>query len=154
MTHHLALLIEYRDGKPQREPVHAEPVTPGVWRILHSPGFVLGIAAGDEFSFDDEDGSFRVLKRSGGLAIQIFSKQRIADDLPALEELAESLSGTVDGSIERAAVLTIPVAVGFPKIESALRSMCANRPHLEWFFGNVYDPSDGITPLRWWEDGA
>lgn len=154
VTHHVELLIEYRNGKPLREPVHVEPVTPGGWRILYTPGFVLGIAAGDEFAFDDKDGAFRVLKRSGALAVQIFSKQKISEDLPALEALAVALNGTVDGSIERAAVLTIPVAAGSPKIEDALRSLCAGRPHLEWFFGNVYDPSDGITPLRWWETGA
>jgi hypothetical protein len=68
--------------------------------------------------------------------------------------LAASLGGVVDGNIERGAVLTIPVATGFSKIEAALSELCQSHSGLEWIYGNVYDPADGKTPLRWWEARA
>ena len=150
---HIYLLIQYRDGEPQCEPVHAELVGDNVYRLRFSPGFVLGIAAGDEFTLEGEDGAFKVTKRGGNLAIQVFSTTSIDPLLRELDVLAESLGGTLDGNIERGAVLTIPVAAGFAKVEGALSSFCERHPELKWYYGNVY-AADGTTPLRWWEDGA
>jgi hypothetical protein len=30
----------------------------------------------------------------------------------------------------------------------------ARFPDSIWYYGNVYDPEDGVTPLNWWEDIA
>ena len=60
MSDHLLLLIEHKDGQARREPVHAERLPSGNYRLLSSPGFVQGIAAGDEFRVLDEDGTFEV----------------------------------------------------------------------------------------------
>jgi len=149
--HHLELLIEYRDGLPVREQVHAEHLGNGRFCLLHSPGLVLGIAAGDEFIFEGEDGAFHVLKRGGNLSITLYSADAISPHLEQLKAIAASISGTLDGSTRKAAILTVPVRVGFPAVETALNSYCSSHPELEWYYGNVYDPRDGVTPLRWWE---
>ena len=57
---HLLLLIEYRHGLPLKEPVHAESVGRGTYRLLYTPGLIQGIAAGDEFRLVGDDGSFEV----------------------------------------------------------------------------------------------
>jgi hypothetical protein len=154
VNHHIELLIEYRDGRPQREPVHAESIGQNAFRLQFSPGFVQGIATGDEFTLQGTDGAFHVTRRAGNLAIQLFSSSSIGPLMEELRALAVSLGGTVDGNIDRAAVLTVPVAAGFPRIEAALSELCNRHAGLEWYFGNVYDSLDGVTSLRWWEDGA
>jgi len=47
-------------------------------------------------------------------------------------------------------VFTVPVGAGFPKIEAIFNDLVAAHPEMEWLFGNVYDPGDGVTPLNWW----
>ncbi|MDY3558712.1 DUF4265 domain-containing protein [Gemmata sp. JC673] len=147
---HLLLLIEYRDDRPLREPVHAEPVHPGVFRLRHTPGFVQGIAAGDEFRLVGEDGAFEVTRRGGNLAVQVFSDEPVAPLRVELTERVARLGGTLDGAIERGLAFTVPVSAGFPAVEAVFRVWVAEHPGWEWSFGNVYDPADGVTPLGWW----
>jgi hypothetical protein len=147
---HVSLCIESRDGKPRTEPVHVQPLPDGNYVLLHSPGFVQGIAAGDEFALTDAEGSFQVIRRSGNLAIQIFSKEAIVPLLPTLSALASRLGGVLDGNISQGAVLTVPVAAGFSTVEAELSAFVAQHPSCAWYYGNVYSPSDGITPLFWW----
>jgi hypothetical protein len=113
-SRHVHLLIEYRDDKPAVEPIHAAELSDSRYRLLYSPGFVQGIAAGDEFRLLDEHGAFEVTRRAGNLAVQVFSSESVA---PVVEELTRSvfcLGGVLDGLIERTTVFTIPVAAGFP----------------------------------------
>jgi len=147
---HLLLLIEYRNGKPIREAVHAEQVGPRMFRLLHSPGFVQGIAAGDEFRLTGQDGAFKVTHRSGNLAVQLFSDEPVAPLRGELAERVAQLGGRLDGGFERGLVFSIPVTVGFPAIEAVFDGWVAEHPDWEWSFGNVYDPTDETTPLGWW----
>jgi hypothetical protein len=147
---HLLLLIEYRQGQPLKEPVHAEEVAGGVFRLLYSPGLVQGIAAGDEFRLKDDAGAFEVTRRGGNLAVQVFSSEPVAPYQAELVERVARLGGSLDGAIERGLAFTVPVSVGFPAVEAVFNGWVADHPDWEWYYGNVYDPADGITPLGWW----
>lgn len=148
---HLPLLIEHRQGEPLKEPVHAEELGGGLFRLLHSPGFVQGIAAGDEFRLSGEDGTFEVTQRGGNLAVQVFSAEPVAALRAELAERVARLGGSLDGSVERGLVFTVPVSIGFPAVEAVFNRWVAEHPGWEWYFGNVYDPADGVTPLNWWK---
>lgn len=147
---HIRLLIEYRKGQPLTEPVHAESLGDGMYRLLYTPGLVQGIAAGDEFSLVGDEGAFRVRRRGGNLAVQLYSKQPVASFRTELAALVASLGGWLDGAIEKGLVFTIPVTVGFSAVEKLFDTWVAEHPGWEWYYGNVYDPVDGITPLGWW----
>lgn len=147
---HLLLLIEYQQGQPLKEPVHVEEVNRGVFRLLYTPGFVQGIAAGDEFRLIGGDGAFEVTRRGGNLAVQVFSSHPVA---PLRDELAAQVSrlgGALDGAVEQGLAFTIPVSAGFAAVEAVFNTWVAEHPGWVWYFGNVYDPADGITPLGWW----
>jgi hypothetical protein len=68
--------------------------------------------------------------------------------------LAERIGGRLDGdaatSRNSMLVFTFPVNIGFPAIEGVMASAKALSPRCEWFYGNVYDLNDGVTPLNWW----
>jgi hypothetical protein len=147
---HVHLLIEFRDGKPAVEPAHAVGLGEGRFRLLYSPGFVAGIAAGDEFRLLDEIGTFEVTRRSGNSAVQVFGSEPLATVAEGVVRRVAKLGGVRDGQIERGMVFTIPVAAGFPAIESIFNELVAAHAGTEWMFGNVYDPRDGVTPLNWW----
>ncbi len=150
MRDHVALLVEYRNGEPLLENVEAEALGNGCYRLLFSPGFVQGIAAGDEFKLLNEDGEFEVIKRAGNVVVQVFSNELIEPYKDELTKTVENLGGTLDGSIERGMVFTIPVAAGFKQIESLFNEFIAKTPTTQWLYGNVYDQKDGKTPLNWW----
>ena len=33
-----------------------------------------------------------------------------------------------------------------------LDETCKDYTEVVWYYGNIYDPEDGITPLEWWLD--
>jgi len=61
------------------------------------------------------------------------------------------IGGWLDGSAEQLLVYTVSVDVGFPKIEGVISGIKEKFPALAWYYGNVYDPVDGVTPLNWWQ---
>jgi hypothetical protein len=147
---HLELLIEYRDGRALKEPVHVNKLGEGTFRLLYSPGLVQGIAAGDTFTLVGSDGAFKVTNRSGNLAVQIFSDASVAQYAAELAAQFARIDGVLDGEVDRGLVFTVPVSVGFPAIEAVVNAWVAKHPGWEWFYGNVYDPTDGTTLLGWW----
>lgn len=148
VSDHVLLLIQHHDGRPRQEPVHAEPLGAGIYRLLFSPGFVQGIAAGDEFRVLDEDGAFEVVRRSGNLAVQVYSDESVESFKQQLEEKVRALGGVLDGSIDRGMVFTIPLSAGFVAIEALFNEFVASSAGVSWFYGNVYDAED--KPLGWW----
>ena len=150
---HLELLIEYRRGQPLRETVHVEEKGGGFYRLLYSPGFAQGIAAGDEFRLLGNDGAFEVTRRSGNLAVQVFTDVPVSTLEPELTRQVEQLGGRRDGGIERGAVFTIPLEVGFSAVEALFDQLVSEQSGagFTWAYGNVYDAVDGTTPLGWWE---
>lgn len=151
---HLNLLIEYRRGKPVFEPVHVELLADGIFRLLYSPGLVLGIAAGDEFRLVGQSGEFEITKRSGNLAIQVFSENSVYDIKEEFEASVKTIGGTLDGCVENGMVFTLPLDAGFQEIENLFNSLISKKDGVNWYYGNVYDPKDGVTPLNWWQSPA
>jgi hypothetical protein len=136
-------------GSPVEEEVLVEPLGASRYRLLRSPGLVLGMAAGDVFELT-ADGHFRVTARGGNLCIQLFFRTAPPGlEQEATRRLAE-LGGTLDGMAPMALVYTVPASSGFGVIESTLRALVEEFPGTEWYYGNVYDPKDGVTPLNWW----
>lgn len=132
------------DGTPRIETVHAEPLGGPRYRIAHSPGWTYGVAAGDEVERTDDDGGFKVIRRSGNIAVRLFSTCAFeCDDLDALEARVEArLGGRVDGRLDdRALVFTI--AAGAPLADIAalfdpfVREATIAGGDVEWEYGNV-----------------
>lgn len=148
---HLLLLIDYRQGQPLKEPVHVQHLEGDMYRVLYSPGLVQGVAGGDDICMLNDDGKFEVVRRGGNLAIQVFSNDPVESLRDELAQQVAKLDGVLDGAIEHGLVFTVPVAEGFPAIESVFNAWVDQHPGWEWYYGNVYDPNDGVTPLNWWE---
>jgi hypothetical protein len=126
----------------------------GRFRLLASPGFVEGLAAGDELELaDDAPLGYHVLRRGGNLCVWLYFARDVAEgsaEAADARRVAESLGGRVDGGYARMVVLTIPLAAGFAAVEGALDAAVARHAGASWSYGNVYDPRDGETPLDWW----
>jgi hypothetical protein len=151
MTHatHVNLLMENANGST--EPVEVQRLGDGGWLILHSPGFVEGIAAGDCIRvLDERAGTFEVLRRGGNVSVKWAcggspETHRVIDEIT---RGLEPLGGRLDGTIGIAAVWTVPVASGFPRIEAVMAAAKARLAGSEWWYGNVYDVEG--KPLDWW----
>ena len=138
------------DGSSVYEEVHVERLGDSRFRVEQSPGLVLGIAAGDVVEVA-KDAVARVVSRGGNISIQVYAKKDCLEVEGALLKLLPRLNGRIDGTTAEILVLTIPVSSGFLDIERMLRGLVKIFPQVEWFFGNVYDPIDGTTPLNWWK---
>ena len=57
----------------------------------------------------------------------------------------------MDLETPRLAVFSIHVSIGFQTIETLLDRITGQFPGTLWYYGNVYDPADGVTPLDWWQ---
>ena len=147
---HIELLIDYRNGKALKEPVHAKSLGNKEFILESTPGLVLGVASGDKIELLNENGEFKVLERGMNLAVQLYSIEIIRPLINELSQLLQPLNGIIDGAIDKGIACTIPVDSGFKNIEEVFDSFVTKYPHVEWYYGNVYDPKDGITPLNWW----
>jgi hypothetical protein len=107
------------------------------------------VAAGDVIQID-EGLTPRVISRGRNLCIQVYSKSAGRQVEDALVQNLRPLGGYLDGKSPRQLVFTVPVAAGFEAIEKRLTIALTPFPDVEWFYGNVYDPLDGVTPLNWW----
>lgn len=139
------------DGSPFHEELLVEPGPDGAFVLLRSPAFAQGLAAGDSFMIDDQKRPV-LLSRGGNVAIQVFDPAGVQWVRRFIESAMNDIGGTVDGEAKQVIVLSAPVEVGFDTIEAILQRLAAKSPSLKWYFGNVYDPSDGVTQLNWWSD--
>jgi hypothetical protein len=150
MDHTIELFAGKRsDGSSVNEQVLVEPLGGTRYLLLRSPGVVLGLAAGDEFDTKG-DGGFEIVRRGRNLCIQILFSPEPATLEPEAAKAFANLGGRLDGGTKGLLVYTVPVAVGFPAVEAVLSRLVSAYPGVEWYYGNVYDPKDGITPLNWW----
>jgi hypothetical protein len=145
----------FSNGTPQGEetlPVVA--LGGGRYRLLASPVFVEGLAVGDEFVLDSSvGGGVRVLRRGGNLCVWFYGAEPLdetSDVTADVRAVAESLGGHLDGGYSRMLVLTIPIGAGFDAVATAFDDAIRRHVGSTWLYGNVYDPSDGVTPLNWW----
>jgi len=146
----------YSGGKRQgEESLPVAVVGAGRYRLLASPGFVEGLAAGDEFELSpNASQGYRVLTRGGNLCIWIYFPREVDADSPEAADLSRTVStlaGRLDGGWSRMLVLTVPLVAGWAAIEASMNAAVERLGASSWLYGNVYDPIDGITPLRWWE---
>ena len=145
----------FSNGAPQgEETLPVVPLGGRRYRLLASPGFVEGLAAGDEFELDTGAiRGVRVLRRGGNLCVWFYHSEPLDETSDATADVrgvAESLGGSLDGGYSRMLVLTIPLAAGFDAVAAAFDEAVRRHGGSAWLYGNVYDPSDGITPLNWW----
>ena len=147
MNKHINLHIEGTENSTQ--PVEVETISTGVYLILYSPGFVEDIAAGDIIQLtDEENGTFEVIEYGGNVSVKISDSENIIDKLQSLDEILSHVGARRDGNLEHIAVWTIPVKIGFQKIEVAVTKACDLLNEPTWWYGNVYDSQD--NPLNWW----
>lgn len=153
---HITLPVFSDDGRLEtREVLEVQPVAPGRCRLLHSPAFVDGLAAGDVIELDENERSgFRVLSRAGNLAVIVTfaeNQDRSTEPVERLVRAVEALGGNRDGGPARMLVLTVPLRAGFPAVEKLMNGFVAELPGTSWWYGNVYERGDAARPLDWWK---
>jgi hypothetical protein len=134
-------------GAARHERVPAEDLGDGRYRLINSPGMVLGVAAGDEVLLG-LDGVFEVDKRGGNVAIQIVCDE-VGDGVAlraSLIQMLLPLGAWLDGDAGAALVYTVPQVAGVAAIVGAMEAVNAEFPALVWMFGNVVVvPGDGLS---------
>ncbi len=136
-----------RTGAPVHEEVLVDRLAADRYRIIATPALVLGIAAGDVVRVEGGD-VVEILSRGGNVALQIHGSHEAAD---SIADEVQLLGGSMDARAPQLTVYTIPVSVGFPRIEQLANSLSTEFAGVEWYYGNVYDNDDGTTPLNWWK---
>ncbi|MDG2176645.1 MAG: DUF4265 domain-containing protein [Gammaproteobacteria bacterium] len=125
----------------------------GTYELLHSPLFVRDLAAGDVFNCEDDNpASYTVIKRSGKLAVRVFCKDNPEELEAKLTPEVEKLDGSLDLKTDRALVYSVHVNIGFGEIERLFDNAIADTQGPIWYYGNIYDRDDGVTPLNWWDE--
>ncbi|OFE13257.1 hypothetical protein PHACT_09010 [Pseudohongiella acticola] len=128
---------------------------PGEFRLTKSPAFIRGLAADDRIRYPvDNAATYELLEHSGNLSVRVFSKHNTEELDQALTPELELIDGRIDISSPGLLVYTIHVSIGFQQIEDVLNRTLTRFPDTIWYYGNVYDPEDGVTPLNWWQDIA
>jgi len=154
----LALVAGYRpDGEAIMERLPVEPVADGKsrdeFRLLKSPGFLRGLASGDRIRYPaPNEAGYELLKRSGNLSIRLMRRDDMDAVALTLTPEIELLDGTLDLQTPRMLVYSIHVSIGFQTLEVLLDRTIGQFPGTVWYYGNVYDAADGVTPLDWWQE--
>lgn len=141
------------DGAPVFETIQAEYLDddPKRVRLLRSPLFARNIASGDIINLiNPAIAQYELERRSGNLCVRVFRKQDIEEVDDFLTPSLEKLGGARDLVSERGIVYSVHVSLGFKAIEALLDAACKACADTVWYYGNVYDPEDGVTPLQWW----
>ncbi len=145
------------DDQPVLEQVDVRPITDksGQFRLDKSPAFVRLLAAGDRIRYPAEtDLGYELLQRSGNLCLRVLRKRNIDEVEKALTPDMELIEGRLDINSPALLVYTVHVSIGFKTIEDTLDPIMGRFPGTVWYYGNVYDPQDGVTPLNWWQEVA
>ena len=120
-------------------------------RLLRSPLLTRNLASGDTLRIiNAETAEYELEKRSGNLSIRVFRKHQIQELEEQLTSALEKLGGSLDFATDRALVYSVHVSIGFHTIENELNRACQTFAESVWYYGNVYDPEDGTTPMEWW----
>jgi len=153
----IPLVAGYDDNnEPVLEQIEVRhSTTPGECILEKSPAFVRNLAAGDRIRYPADTGTgYELIQRSGNLSIRVLRKHNIDDVAAVLTPEIELREGTLDRSSPGLLVYTLHVSTGFQAIESLLDGIVGQWPDTIWYYGNVYDPQDGATPLNWWNELA
>lgn len=60
------------------------------------------------------------------------------------------LDGSSDSNSGMLLIVTMPIEVGFARMEELISRIEEITKVDEWMYGNVYSEHDGKTPLNWW----
>ncbi len=143
------------EEQPVFEAIKVEIVDPAAdtVRLLHSPLFARNLASGDKVKvINPATAEYELEQRSGNLCIRVLRRNNIDEVAHTLVPALEKLGGKLDGKTERALIFSAHFSIGFTQIESLLNDACQQYVGTEWYYGNVYDPQDGTTPLNWWQE--
>ena len=143
------------EEQPVFEAIKVEIVDPAAdtVRLLHSPLFARNLASGDRVKvINPATAEYELEQRSGNLCIRVMRKEDIDAVAHSLVPELEKLGGKLDGKTDRALVFSAHFSIGFTQIEELLNDTCQAHAGTEWYYGNVYDPKDGTTPLNWWHE--
>jgi hypothetical protein len=135
-----------RSGEVVYENVLAIRISGSRVTLTHSPGLALGIAAGDVIDVES-DGSYELVSHGGNIAVHIYGDPAVAR---SIEPKITGIGGWWDGGVKNLTIYTFPADAKFSKIEPILNELASGASHVEWYYGNVYDLADGVTPLNWW----
>lgn len=120
------------------------------YQLLHSPGFLRGIARGDQFVLiSREAGTFKVTRRSGNLAVRVYTRMPSQALDTVLTPQVSQLNGRRDVMSERLLVYSIGLEGGFEAIEAIFDEAVSGSADASWNYGNVYDEYTGEA-LNWW----
>jgi hypothetical protein len=94
-------------------------------KLEYSPGFVMGIAAGDKFRILNDDDKFEVIERAENVFVQIYSSQSIGQYLLELKKNIVDFNGSIDGSIENflMSLFTATMALAGSSVMYTIQSM-------------------------------
>lgn len=140
------------DGKPIVEQLHVRERDDGNLQLVQSPAFAKGLACGDIVKKLSDTLEFDLIQRSGNLSIRVFSRSDIQSIAEQLTPELEKLGGELERETPRMLLYFIHVSCGFSAIEAILNEFVGRDGQSAWMYGNVYDPTDGQTPLNWWLD--
>lgn len=143
---HVLLRIGERNGEPDYEPVHVDPVAGNRFRVLYSPVFAYGMAAGDELEVDEE-GRYNVVARAGNLSVRLLCANGVADIEPSLTEQIVRIGGRLDGQVRAGLAYTIPLSAGRDVIGQLFSKAKQENPGALWEYGNVYDEDGNL--MEW-----
>ncbi|ALO47662.1 DUF4265 domain-containing protein [Pseudohongiella spirulinae] len=150
------IIAGYNDnGDAIVEQVEVNPVSGNTdqFRLAKSPAFVKGLAADDLIRYPaDNKAGYELLEHSGNLSVRVFSKHDISELDQALTPEMELIDGKCDVCSPGLLIYSIHVSIGFKRIEELISSVLKRFPDSIWYYGNVYDPDDGQTPLNWWQN--
>ena len=141
------------EGAPVVERLQVQVNEQNECQLVRSPAFIQGLASGDVINLTgatDGKPQFELVRRSGNLAIRVVSRGDIQALSERLTPHLEQLGGELDAETPRLLIYSVHVSIGFAAIEALLNG--AMDEQSAWFYGNVYDPADGTTPLNWWLD--
>lgn len=131
------------DGSPVYELVPCDWVDERTRKVRLTRSPALCRAASGDILKVNPDQSFEIVERGGNVSVQIMAAPNGHDIAEKFDRRVRALGGVVD-AVGPIVVLTIPVTAGFARIEAMMTGTS------DWFYGNVYDPADDVTPLNWW----
>lgn len=152
MEHITLPVLDRDDSVATYEVLEVEPLDATTVRLLHSPAYVHGVAAGDVIVLDpDEITGFRVRERSRLLALVLAlpSPDVKPPALQAVTDWVHSVGGRLEGGPPRLYVFSIPLTAGFASVETRFDAAVAAIDGAGWWYNNVYDRS-GEQLLEWW----
>lgn len=138
------------DGQPMVERLPVKALPDNTLQLVRSPAFVKGLANGDVIKADTDKREFEIVKHSGNLSVRVFTRNDAGTLADQLNGPVAKLGGDLDFETPRMLIYSIHVSCGFNAIEDVFNTI--NSDDAAWQYGNVYDPSDGVTPLNWWQE--